>query len=179
MTPLRRTLLLAGVGGLAAAAGYAAHLFRIGGFGGESSPELGRKILESRVTGLDGTPASLTAYRGRILVVNYWATWCAPCREEIPMFVRLQQEYAAKNVQFVGISIDQVDKVREFAKEFKVDYPLVIGGIDAMDLSREAGNKAGVLPYTLVIDPADRIVAHLVGGITEARMRATLQPLLK
>lgn len=179
MTPLRRSLLLAGVGGLAAAAGYAAHLFRIGGFGGESSPELGRKILESRVTGLDGAPASLTAYRGRILVVNYWATWCAPCREEIPMFVRLQQEYAAKNVQFVGISIDQVDKVREFAKEFKVDYPLVIGGIDAMDLSREAGNKAGVLPYTLVIGPSDRIVAHLLGGISEARMRATLQPLLK
>lgn len=179
MTPLRRTLLLAGVGGLAAAAGYAAHLFRIGGFGGESSPELGRKILESRVTGLDGAPAALSAYRGRILVVNYWATWCAPCREEIPMFVRLQREYAVKNVQFVGISIDQPEKVREFAKEFKVDYPLVIGGIDAMDLSREAGNKAGVLPYTLVIDPADRIVAHLVGGITEQRMRTTLQPLLK
>jgi thiol-disulfide isomerase/thioredoxin len=179
VSPLRRTLLLAGVGGLAAAAGYGAHLFRIGGFGDGPSPELGRKVLESRVTGLDGMPASLTAHRGRILVVNYWATWCAPCREEIPMFVRLQREYAAKNVQFVGIAIDQADKVREFAKEFKVDYPLVIGGIDAMDLSREAGNKAGVLPYTLVMDPANRIVAHLVGGISEERMRATLQPLLK
>ncbi len=178
MTPLRRSLLLAGVGGFAAAAGYGAHLFRIGALGG-FPPELGRKILESRVTGLDGAPAALTAYRGRILVVNYWATWCAPCREEIPMFVRLQREYASKNVLFVGISIDRVDKVREFAKEFKVDYPLVIGGIDAMDLSREAGNKAGVLPYTLVINPADRIVAHLVGGITEQRMRTTLQPLLK
>ena len=179
MSPLRRTLLLAGVGGLAAAAGYGAHLFRIGVFGGASSPALGRKILESGVTGLDGAPASLMAYRGRILVVNYWATWCAPCREEIPLFVRLQREYAAKNVQFVGISIDQADKVREFAKEFKVDYPLVVGGMDAMDLSREAGNKAGVLPYTVVMDPEDRIVAHLVGGTSEERMRATLKPLLK
>lgn len=178
MTPLRRTLLLAGVGGLAAAAGYGAHLFRIGGFGGGPSPELGQKILESRVTGLDGTPTSLTAYRGRILVVNYWATWCAPCREEIPMFLRLQREYGAKNVQFVGIAVDQVDKVREFANEFKVDYPLVIGGIDAMDLSREAGNKAGVLPYTLVMNPAGRIVATLLGGISEERMRGALQPLL-
>ena len=178
MTPLRRTLLLAGVGGLAAAAGYGAHLFRIGGFGGGPSPELGLKILENRVTGLDGAPTSLTAYRGRILVVNYWATWCAPCREEIPMFLRLQREYGAKNVQFVGIAVDQVDKVREFANEFKVDYPLVIGGIDAMDLSREAGNKAGVLPYTLVMNPAGRIVSTLLGGISEERMRGALQPLL-
>lgn len=178
MSPLRRTFLLAGVGGLAAAAGYGTHLFRIGGFGDGPSPELGRKILESRVTGLDGASASLTAYRGRILVVNYWATWCAPCREEIPMFVRLQREYGPKNVQFVGIAIDQAGKVREFAKEFNVDYPLVIGGIDAMDLSREAGNKAGVLPYTLLIDPSGKIVATLLGGISEVRMRGALQPLL-
>jgi peroxiredoxin len=94
------------------------------------------------------------------------------------MFLRLQREYGAKNVQFVGIAVDQVDKVREFANEFKVDYPLVIGGIDAMDLSREAGNKAGVLPYTLVMNPAGRIVATLLGGISEERMRGALQPLL-
>lgn len=177
MTPLRRTLLLAGVGGLAAATGYVAHLARIGGLGG-AAPDLGEKILGSRLAGLDGVPRDLTAFRGRILVVNYWATWCAPCREEIPMFVRIQQEYAAKNVQFIGIAIDQVDKVRQFAKEFRINYPLLIGAMDSMELSREAGNKAGVLPYTLIINPAGQMTASLVGGISEARMRSTLQPLL-
>lgn len=178
MTPLRRTLLLAGVGGLAAVAGYVAHLARISDWGGSAVPDLGEKILGSRLLGLDGVALDLTAFRGRILVVNYWATWCAPCREEIPMFVRIQREYAAKNVQFVGIAIDQLAKVREFAKEFQVNYPLLIGAMDSMELSREAGNKAGVLPYTLIINPLGQIAAKLVGSISEARMRSTLQPLL-
>ena len=173
MTPLRRTLLLAGIGGLSAAAGYGAHLFRIGALG-DLSPALGRKILESRVFGLDGMPASLTNYRGRILVVNYWATWCAPCREEIPMFVRLQREYAAKNVQFVGIAIDQADKVREFAKEIRISYPVLIGGMDALELSRRAGNTAGVLPFTVVLGRNGQVANSLIGGLTEQRMREVL-----
>lgn len=177
MSPLRRGLLLAGIGGLAAGAGYLSHLLRIGRLGG-FAPESGESILTSRLAGLDGTPQNLSAYRGRVLIVNYWATWCAPCREEIPLFVRLQQEYAAKSVQFVGIAIDQADKVRAFADEFKINYPLLIGGMDALELSRQAGNKAGVLPFTVVLDRAGRIDVTLVGGISEARMREVLRPLL-
>lgn len=174
MTPLRRTLLLAGIGGLAAAAGYLTHLVRIGRLGGETGSDISEKILAGGLTDLDGAPRSLSAFRGRILVVNYWATWCAPCREEIPMFVRLQREFADKNVQFVGIAIDQVDKVREFAREIQISYPLLIGSMDTLDLSRQAGNKAGVLPYTLVMDRNGRIAASLVGGLTEERMRSAL-----
>lgn len=174
MTPLRRTFLLAGVGGLAAAAGYVSHLFRIGRLDGQVAANLGETILASRLSDLEGAPRTLSAFRGHILVVNYWATWCPPCREEIPMFVRLQKEFADKNVQFVGIAIDQADKVREFAREIQISYPLLIGGMDALDLSRQAGNKAGVLPYTLVLDRGGQIVASLVGGLTEARMRGAL-----
>lgn len=174
MSPLRRTLLVAAIGGIAAAAGYGAHLFRIGRWDGDSSPETGELILASRLFDLDGSPQTLSAYRDRILVVNYWATWCPPCREEIPMFVRLQREFAAKNVQFVGIAIDQADKVRQFANEIPINYPLLIGGMDALDLSRQAGNKAGVLPYTLVIGRGGAVVDNLVGGLTEERMRTAL-----
>lgn len=174
MTPLRRNLLVAGIGILAAAGGVATHLFRIGRLGGNPSPDIGEAILSGRLSDLDGAPRTLTEFRGRILVVNYWATWCAPCREEIPMFVRLQHEFADKNVQFIGIAIDQADKVREFAREIKISYPLLIGGMDALELSRQAGNKAGVLPFTLVIDRSGRLAAGLVGGLTEARMRDTL-----
>lgn len=179
MTPVRRALLMAGVGGMAAAAGYFANAWRVGALGTVAAEgDISATILGSPLHTLDGAPQTLAAWRGRILVINYWATWCAPCREEIPLFVRLQQEYASKNVQFIGIAVDQVDKVREFAKEFKVDYPLLIAGFEAIELSRKAGNKAGVLPYTLVLDRSGKIAASLVGGVSEARMRAQLDPLL-
>lgn len=178
MTPLRRALLFAGAGGLAAVAGYGVHLWRVGGFGATPDTDAATEILASRLTALDGTPQSLRAFRGKVLVINYWATWCAPCREEIPLFVRLQRELAAKNVQFIGIAIDQADKVRDFAKEFQVNYPLFIGGVEAVELSRRAGNKAGVLPYTLLLDRAGGIAGSLVGGISEARMRSALDALV-
>jgi len=176
VTPLRRTLLIAGVGGMAAAAGFVTHLWRIKGGAGEA--DAAAAILDSRLTTLDGGTQTLARFRGQVLIINYWATWCAPCREEIPMFVRLQRELADKNVQFVGIAIDQADKVRDFGREFEVNYPLLLAGVEAMDLSRRAGNTAGVLPYTLVLDREGKIAARLVGGLSEERMRSALTPLL-
>ncbi len=178
MRPLRRALLVAAVGSLAVAAGIGAHLWRIGSIGAKPADDAARAILESRLTTLDGLTRTLDGFRGQILIINYWATWCAPCREEIPMFVRLQRELAANGVQFLGIAVDQADKVVDFSREFAVNYPLFIGGIDAVELSRKAGNRAGVLPYTLVLDRSGAIHASLVGELTEVRMRAVLQPLL-
>lgn len=178
MTPVRRALLMAGIGGVAAVAGYFTNAWRIGALGPSGDGDAAAAILGSTLHSLDGVPQTLAGLRGKILVINYWATWCAPCREEIPLFVRLQQEYETKGVQFVGIAVDQVDKVRDFAQEFKINYPLLIAGLDAVELSRKAGNKAGVLPYTLVLDRTGKIAASLVGSISEDRMRAQLIPLL-
>jgi thiol-disulfide isomerase/thioredoxin len=176
--PLRRALLAAAVGGVAAAAGIGAHLWRIGSIGTRPAVDAARAILESPLTTLDGATRTLEGFRGRILVVNYWATWCAPCREEIPMFVRLQHELSGNGVQFIGIAVDHVDKVLDFSLEFGINYPLFIGGMDTVELSRKAGNRAGVLPYTLVLDRSGAIHASLVGELTEARLRGELQPLL-
>ncbi len=187
MTPLRRAVLMAGIGGVAAAAGYFVNAWRIGALGpgangDAANGDVATAILGSTLRTLDGAPQTLAGFRGRVLIINYWATWCAPCREEIPLFVRLQQEYAAQGVQFIGIAVDQADKVRDFAQEFNINYPLLIAGMDAVELSRKAGNKAGnkagVLPYTLVLDRSGKIAASLVGGLSEARMRAQLTPLL-
>lgn len=178
MRPLRRVLLAAAVGGVAAVAGYGAHLWRIGGIAARPADDAAHAILRSRLTTLDGAATTLDGFRGRILVINYWATWCAPCREEIPVFVRLQQEFAGNGVQFIGIAVDQADKVLDFSREFGINYPLFIGGIDAVELSRKAGNRAGVLPYTLVLDRSGAIRASLVGELTEVRMRGELEPLL-
>jgi thiol-disulfide isomerase/thioredoxin len=177
VTPLRRALLVAGLGGMAIAAGYFTHLWRIGALGPVSA-DSAAAILSSKLTTLDGRVQNLTRFRGQVLIINYWATWCAPCREEIPMFVRLQDEYAAKGVQFIGIAIDQADKVRDFSREYQINYPLLLAGVEAIDLSRQAGNTARVLPYTLVLDRDGKIAARLVGNLSEARMRKALTPLL-
>ena len=175
MTPARRRLLFAGVGTAAVAAGFLlAGKRRSGG----PQPDAAAAVLGAALTDLDGRARTLKDYQGKVLIINYWATWCAPCREEIPLFVRLQQEYAPKNVQFVGVSIDQADKVREFAREFGINYPLLIGGIDAVEQSRKAGNQAGVLPFTLLIRSDGGIAASLIGSITEERLRQQLAPLL-
>jgi thiol-disulfide isomerase/thioredoxin len=171
-------LLVAGVGGIAVAAGYGANLWRIGALGPAPAPDVVAAILDSRLHTLDGAVQTLSKFRGQVLVINYWATWCAPCREEIPVFIKLQKEFTGNGVQFIGIAVDQADKVRDFAQEFGINYPLLIAGMDAVELSRQAGNKAGVLPYTLVLDRSGTIAASLVGGISEVRMREQLTPLL-
>jgi thiol-disulfide isomerase/thioredoxin len=121
---------------------------------------------------------SLAQWRGKVLVVNFWATWCVPCREEIPVFVKLQTKYGSKNLQFVGISIDQHDKTSEFANSFKINYPTLIGTFDAIEVSRQAGNLRGVLPYTVILDHQGRIVATAIGGLTQEKLESLLNPLI-
>ena len=136
------------------------------------------RVLSVRVADVKGGTQNLEQWRGQVLVVNYWATWCAPCREEIPGFVRLQERYGSRGLQLVGIAIDQPDKVAEFASEFRINYPLLLGGLETIELLRQVGNRAGVLPYTLVIDRKGNLVSREPGGLKEARLEGIIRPLL-
>ena len=127
---------------------------------------------------IESKPQRMEQWRGKVLVVNLWATWCAPCREEIPIFVKLQEKYRAQGLQFVGISIDQVDKTSEFARNFGINYPTLIGAFDTIEVSRRAGNQRGVLPYTVVLDRKGQIVATELGGLTHEKLELLVQPLL-
>ena len=171
--------LLAVVAGLSAGGGVAYQLWlRESGAVSALDPEaVVERVLRARVADVKGGTQSLEQWRGQVLVVNYWATWCAPCREEIPGFVRLQERYGSRGLQFVGIAIDQPDKVAEFASEFRINYPLLLGGLETIELLRQAGNRAGVLPYTLVIDRKGNIVRREPGGLKEARLESLLLPL--
>ena len=82
----------------------------------------------------DGKDQPLAQWKGKVLVVNFWATWCAPCREEMPMFMKVQREIVPKGVQFVGIAVDQPDKVKQYIVELGLNYPALIGGYGAMEL---------------------------------------------
>jgi thiol-disulfide isomerase/thioredoxin len=117
-------------------------------------------------------------WRGKVIVVNFWATWCAPCREEIPMFVKLQEKYGSRGLQFVGIAIDQPAKVRPFASEFGMNFPVLIGGAEAIELTRTLGNKASVLPYTVILTRDGRIAATEMGAVKEERFESFLASLL-
>jgi thiol-disulfide isomerase/thioredoxin len=176
----RALALIIVVAGVSAAAGVGYHLWsRGGGTGpGMDTPEVVERVLRAQLADVKGTSRSLEQWRGSVLVVNYWATWCAPCREEIPVFVRLQERYGSRGLQFVGIAIDQPDQVAAFAREFRINYPLLLGGAEAIELLRQVGNRAGVLPYTLVIDRKGNLVNRESGGLKEARLERLIQPLL-
>lgn len=172
--------IVAVVAALSAAAGAAYYLWSRGsdGASGRDLAEAVERVLQARVVDVRGASQSLEQWRGRVLVVNYWATWCAPCREEIPLFVRMQERYGERGLLFIGIAIDQPDKVAEFAREFRVNYPLVLGGVDSIELLRQVGNRAGVLPYTLVLDRKGNLVSREPGGIKEAKLERLILPLL-
>lgn len=115
---------------------------------------------------LAGKTHKNTEWQGKIQVVNFWATWCAPCRKEIPEFIKLQAQYADKNVQFIGIAVDEEQAVREFLANMNANYPMLIGGDAAGYLARQLGNHIGALPYTVIINPQGVVVHQQVGEFT-------------
>lgn len=135
-------------------------------------------IFAATLPDMDGKAQKIEQWRGKVLIVNFWATWCPPCLEEIPEFVKLQGKYGKEGLQFVGIAIDQKDKVEDFARQNGINYPVLVGEADAIDLSRKAGNRLGALPYTLIIDRTGQVVATELGGLTEAKLEPVIKPLL-
>jgi thiol-disulfide isomerase/thioredoxin len=135
-------------------------------------------LMTTRLPDMDGQRRSLEQWRGKVLVVNFWATWCAPCREEIPAFIKVQEKLGAKGLQVVGIAVDQKDKVRPYAAEMKINYPILVGDLEAIDLARQAGNRLGGLPFTVVFDRQGTAIHSQLGGINQQKLEALVEPLL-
>lgn len=127
---------------------------------------------------LDDKLQPLQQWRGKVVVLNFWAPWCPPCREEMPGFISLQDKYRERGLVFVGVALDEKIKVQAFADEIGVNYPILLGEMDAVDLAKKIGNRLGGLPFTVVIDRNGGIVASAVGGLTLARLEKIVLPLL-
>ena len=115
---------------------------------------------------IDGVPHNIREWQGDVIVLNFWATWCPPCRKETPLFVDLQEEWGSQGLQFVGVAIDEINKVKEFMDTYGVNYPMLIGVDDAIEISKAYGNRFGALPYTVIIDRNGNI-AHVQRGELE------------
>ena len=124
---------------------------------------------------LGGTPVRLHDYLGKVVLVNFWATWCGPCLEEIPAFVTWQREFGTAKLQIVGVSMDdEPQTVRRFMKKTPLDYPVVMGDVA---LARSWGGVLG-LPATYLIDTQGLIVAHVVGETDLKKLKGQISELL-
>ena len=171
--------MLAAVALIAAAAGFAYNAWRTGAAApaAEDGGALAT-LMTARFPDLEQRARSVDEWRGRVIVVNFWATWCTPCREEIPLFVKLQKKYGERGLQFVGIAIDDPAKIRPFAAELGMNFPILVAGVDAIDLARKLGNRVGVLPFTLVITRDGKVVSSEIGTAHNAKLEPLLASLL-
>ena len=126
----------------------------------------------------DGKPSNSENWRGKVLVVNFWASWCPPCVEEMPALDKIAQEYTSKNVLIVGIGIDSPSNIREFLQKTPVSYPIVIGGLEGSNLSKQMGNTQGALPYTVVINAKGKSIYTKLGKISEEELKKAINSAL-
>ena len=147
-------------------------------FAMSSAPRDATALLSLSLPDTSGQQQSLSQFRGRVVIVNFWATWCEPCREEMPDFVRAQREFGGRGLQFVGIAVDQPQKVEQFAKELELNYPALIGGYGAVELSKTLGNQLSALPFTIVIDRNGAVVDTQLGPFRPGKLRSTIAKLL-
>jgi peroxiredoxin len=167
----RDALLLGAAGIVAAAAGAVAGALALQARSGAAD------LLAAGYPDLEGRMRRLLDWRGKVLLCNFWATWCAPCREEVPILVAAKLEWAAYGLEVVGIGIDSADKIREFSITHKINYPVLVADASALGLVRKLGNPAGGLPYTVVLDATGSVVRRHLGAFSGPDLRKALESL--
>lgn len=134
-------------------------------------------FFAANVQDIAGKTQTLSQWRGKLLVINFWATWCAPCREEMPELDALQKAHADQ-LTVLGISLDDLAKTQAYAQQSPVSYPLLAADVEGMALSASLGNIKSVVPYTVIIDSDGKILRSYFGRVSEALLMDSLQGLL-
>lgn len=127
---------------------------------------------------LNGRVRSASDWDGRVIALNFWASWCAPCVQEIPEFVALQKKYAKQGLQVVGVAIQNADQITGFVRQHGINYPILVGGMAAVRLAEKLGDYTGTLPYTVIIDRNKRIHFIHNGRLQDKQVEQAIKPLL-
>jgi thiol-disulfide isomerase/thioredoxin len=139
------------------------------------SPRIPEQRPVFALNDLDGKSHSITDWDGKALLVNFWATWCAPCRREIPLLNKIRREYEANGVEVVGIAVDFADDVRTYASRVAIDYPVLVGEEEGLEAARAFGVATVALPFTVFIDAHGRVLTVHLGELHEPDTRAILE----
>jgi thiol-disulfide isomerase/thioredoxin len=131
-------------------------------------------LFQHSLPDAQNTVHSLAQWQGKTLVVNFWATWCAPCVDEMPELSMLQKESTAKNIQIIGIGIDSASNIKDFALKHQISYPLYVAGVSGTELARKFGNQAGGLPFTVLVSPTGEITKTYLGRLKMEELKKDL-----
>ena len=143
-----------------------------------TSADAGKLIFAASFPDLQGVPQPLAQWRGKVVVLNFWAPWCPPCLKEMPGFIELQRKYGERGLIFVGLALDSKESVQNYVRDNAINYPILLGQDAAAELSNAIGNSQGGLPFSTIIDRQGNVVAARVGALDEKRLEALIVPLL-
>ena len=127
-------------------------------------------LYSARFTDFTGTTQELGQWQRKLLVINFWATWCGPCKDEMPMLSRIHDKYKSDGLQIIGIGVDSRENVANFSEKMPMSYPLYADERRAMEFSKRLGNRLGLLPFTVVIRPGGEIIFSRMGIVHESEM---------
>lgn len=160
----------------AMAAGFLAARLIVPLPGPETPPLPDVEISRLSFTSLDGSAVPLTQWQGEVLLLNFWATWCPPCREEMPLFQQMREAYRARGFEVLGVAVeDQAEKVRAFRSDNGITYPILLSGPDAPQLMRRLGNTIGALPYSLLVDRKGKVVRSKIGLLSSKELESWIK----
>ena len=153
-----------------------------------SSADDQKTIIQQDLTGqirpdfslpdIHGATRNVSEWDGRVVVLNFWATWCQPCQEEIPGFVALQHKYAKQGLQFVGIALQNAKEVSGFVRSQGINYPILVGQMDVVKLAERLGDNMGILPYTVIIGRHKKITFIKNGRLDAGKAEQVIKSLL-
>lgn len=170
---MRSIILIVAACLVAAAAGFGFYRYTHPGAATAKAEPLPAGI---QLADLDGKPHGFDEWHGKLLLVNFWATWCTPCLHEIPALVKLQKQYAAQGLQIVGPAVDDPDAVRSMLGPLNINYPVLSGTPDAMiDVMEKLGNGPGGLPFSLLISPDGQVIHRQLGEFTPAELQKLIE----